>query len=56
MRRLLGVYTEVTDGTPDAGWAIEARAAHDWLKEQHDPAEIERRRAGIMARGRAQQG
>jgi len=55
VRRLFGVYAEVTDGLPADGWAVEARSAHDWLKEQHDPAEVERRRAGIMARGRAQQ-
>ena len=56
VRQLLVGYRQVTDTTVDEGWDIEARNSLEWLAKQHDPAEVERRRQAIMARGRSQQG
>jgi enoyl-CoA hydratase/carnithine racemase len=47
-------YAAVTDTTVADGWQVEAHDARAWSKRGIDPAEIERRRAGIIARGHRQ--
>ena len=57
VRRLLLTYEEGSLLTGDDAWRLEASvAASDWAGEGGglDPAEIERRRGEIMARGRSQ--
>ncbi len=54
VRRIYATYDEGSEGTAREGWAVEARVAGEWQGRGIDPAEIERRRAGIMERGRSQ--
>ena len=54
VRQMLATYREVSDHTVDEGWEIEARVSRDWEGAGFDPAEIERKRHGIMQRGRSQ--
>ena len=56
VRRMLATYEEGTRGTADEAWALEARVAREWATAALDPAEVERRRQGILARGRDQLG
>ncbi|MCU0267633.1 MAG: enoyl-CoA hydratase [Acidimicrobiales bacterium] len=51
---ILGTYRAVSDVTAGEGWRIEADASRAWSAEHLDPAEVERRRAGVVARGRSQ--
>lgn len=54
VRQMLATYREVSDNTVDDGWEIEARVSREWEGSGFDPAEIERKRHGIMERGREQ--
>lgn len=54
VRQMLETYRLVTDTTVDEGWTIEDRISRAWEGSGFDPAEIERKRHGIMARGRTQ--
>ncbi len=54
VRRMLATYAEVADTTVADGWTIEDRVSREWAGSGYDPAEIESKRAGIVARGRDQ--
>jgi enoyl-CoA hydratase len=54
VRRMLETYAATTGTTVDDGWVVERRMATEWQAGAFDPSEVERRRAGIMARGREQ--
>jgi len=54
VRRMLETYAATTGTTVDDGWVVERRMATEWQAGTFDPSEVERRRAGIMARGREQ--
>ncbi len=56
VRALLGEYREITGSIYDDGLRIEATKASAWnsRKGGFDPAEVERRRAAIIERGRTQ--
>lgn len=54
VQQMLATYREVSDNTVDDGWEIEARVSREWEGAGFDPAEIERKRHGIMERGREQ--
>jgi enoyl-CoA hydratase len=55
VRRIFQTYAEGSEATAGEAWAIEARAAAEWLRSGGGQAdEVERRRAAIAARGRAQ--
>ncbi len=54
VRQMLETYRLVTNATVDEGWAIEDRVSRAWEGSGFDPAEIERKRHGIMERGRTQ--
>jgi enoyl-CoA hydratase len=52
---LLASYRAIAAATgQEEGLALEGRAARDWQKGTFDPAEVERRRAAIIDRGRQQ--
>jgi enoyl-CoA hydratase len=54
VRALLAEYAEITGSIYDDGLRIEARNAADWNSRRggFDPAEVEKRRAAIIERGR----
>jgi enoyl-CoA hydratase len=54
LRRLRRTYREIADAVTAGGWDAEAEAARGWQGSNFDAAEIERRRAAIRDRGRAQ--
>jgi enoyl-CoA hydratase len=54
LRTLLASYDEGSRGTVADAWQVEGRAFRAWQRERMDPAEIERRRLGVVARGRTQ--
>ncbi len=54
VRQIRATYAAVAATTVDEGWTIEDRHARAWREATFDPAEVERRRAAIVARGRAQ--
>jgi enoyl-CoA hydratase len=54
MRRMLATYEENSLTTAAEAWVIEDRVSREWEGTGFDPEEIERRRAGIIARGREQ--
>jgi enoyl-CoA hydratase len=54
VRRMLRTYNEVTGGTVDDGWEIEARVSREWEGPGFDPASIEARRMKVVERGRRQ--
>jgi enoyl-CoA hydratase len=54
VRQIRATYAEVAATTVAEGWTIEARDGRAWSKARFDPAEVERRRAAILERGRAQ--
>ena len=56
VRRMLSTYDESSLTTVGEAWVIEDRVSRSWEGSGFDPAEIEKRRAGIMARGRDQTG
>jgi enoyl-CoA hydratase len=51
---ILASYKESALTTAAEGLLIERRVSRNWRERQFDPAEIERRRAAVMARGRSQ--
>ncbi|HZJ25913.1 MAG TPA: enoyl-CoA hydratase [Acidimicrobiia bacterium] len=54
VRRMLATYDEASLVTEADAWTIEGRVSREWEGAGFDPAEIEKRRAGIVARGREQ--
>jgi enoyl-CoA hydratase len=54
VRRMLETYDATTGTTVADGWVVERRMATEWQAGSFDPAEVERRRAAIMERGRQQ--
>jgi enoyl-CoA hydratase len=54
VRRMLATYDESSLTTVGEAWVIEDRVSRSWEGSGFDPEEIERRRAGIMERGRTQ--
>jgi enoyl-CoA hydratase len=54
VRQIRRTYAEVTATTVAEGWDIEARDSRAWSAARFDPAEVERRRAAIIERGRSQ--
>ncbi len=54
VRRMVRTYNEVTGGTVDDGWEIEARVSREWEGPGFDPASIEARRMKVVERGRRQ--
>ena len=53
VRRLLRSYREIEAAAVGDGFEIEAATCAEW-SSRYDPAEVERRRAGLLDRGRAQ--
>jgi enoyl-CoA hydratase len=51
---LVASYREAALTTAAEGLLIERRVAEEWRDRHFDPAEIERRRSAVVARGRAQ--
>jgi enoyl-CoA hydratase len=56
VRTLLDSYRRIEAEATGPGLAIEAETSQAWRAGSFDPAEVEKRRAGIMDRGRAQTG
>ena len=54
VRRMLETYDATTGTTVADAWVVERRMATEWQARGFDPAEVERRRTAIMARGRRQ--
>ena len=55
VRQIRKTYDAVTSGTVADGWDVERRDSRDWQRTAgFDPAEVERRRAAIIARGHSQ--
>lgn len=54
VRQIRATYAAVTSTSVADGWLVEAHDARAWSKRGIDPAEIERRRAGIIERGHRQ--
>jgi enoyl-CoA hydratase len=54
VRRMLATYDENSLTTTGDAWQIEDRVSRSWEGSGFDPVEIEKRRAGIVARGRDQ--
>ncbi len=52
--RMLQTYEEGALLAGDEAWALEARVARSWAREQLDPATVAARREAIIARGRSQ--
>jgi enoyl-CoA hydratase len=57
VRTLLDEYKQVARTTVEDGLRIEREVSRGWMRSRggFDPAEVERRRAGIVSRGRSQQ-
>jgi enoyl-CoA hydratase len=55
VRRLLRSYRDIERELVGEGLEVEARTSEEWMAG-FDPAEVENRRAGVLARGRAQTG
>ena len=51
---ILASYKETALTTTAEGLLIEGRVARAWRARQFDPAEVERRREAVIARGRSQ--
>ncbi len=56
VRRMLSTYETNSLGTDTDAWVNEDLVSRSWEGPGFDPAEIEKRRAGIMERGRKQTG
>ena len=56
MRQVMATYTEGSRVTVGEAWLVESDAAANWQGRGLDPAEIERRRQGVVDRGRGQLG
>ncbi len=54
VRQIRQTYTDVSGQTVADGWAIEEQDSVAWRKQSFSADEVERRRADIMSRGRAQ--
>ncbi len=54
VRRMLRTYDEGSLVSVDDAWAIEDRVSREWQGDGFDPAEVERKRAAIIDRGREQ--
>ena len=54
VRQMLATYAEGALVTTGDAWEVEARIARAWQGEGIDPAEVEARRAAVIARGRSQ--
>ena len=54
VRRMLSTYDTNSLGTTADAWVNEDQVSRGWEGPGFDPAEIEKRRAGIMERGRTQ--
>ena len=54
VRRMLSTYDRNSLVTDAEAWRIEDEVSRNWEGSGFDPAEIEKRRAGIMERGRSQ--
>jgi len=54
LRTLLATYDQGSRETVAEAWQVEGRAFRAWQRERMDPAEIERRRLGVVERGRTQ--
>ncbi len=54
VRRMLQTYDRNSLVTAEEAWRIEDEVSRTWEGSGFDPAEIEKRRQGIMARGRSQ--
>ncbi len=54
VRRMLRTYHDGSLVGADAAWELEAAVSRDWARTRLDPAEVGRRRAAIVERGRAQ--
>jgi enoyl-CoA hydratase len=54
VRRMLRTYAEGALLTEEEAWQLEDRVSREWEGSGFDPAEIERKRTGIVARGREQ--
>ncbi len=54
VRRMLSTYDRNSLVSDAEAWVIEDEVSRSWEGSGFDPAEIERRRAGILARGRDQ--
>lgn len=54
VRRMLKTYDEIAADVYDRAWEIEKRVNRDWLDSSVDAAEVGRRRAAIVDRGRSQ--
>jgi enoyl-CoA hydratase len=54
VRRILRTYHELAGSVYDAGWENEDRVNRDWWLGTFDAAELGRRRAGVIERGRGQ--
>lgn len=54
VRRMLSTYDRNSLVTDAEAWVIEDEVSRNWEGSGFDPAEIEKRRVGIMERGRAQ--
>jgi len=54
VRQMLATYAEGSLVTTGEAWEVEARIARSWQGGGIDPAEVEARRAAVIARGRSQ--
>jgi enoyl-CoA hydratase len=54
VRALLASYKKVALTTVEGGFGVEHETARSWQGRRFDPAEVERRRAAIIERGRKQ--
>ncbi|HEY3671307.1 MAG TPA: enoyl-CoA hydratase [Acidimicrobiia bacterium] len=54
VRRMLRTYEEGSLVNVDEAWTIEDRVSREWQGDRFDPAEVERKRAAIVQRGREQ--
>ncbi len=54
LRTLLATYDEGSRGTVSEAWQVEGRAFRAWQRDRMDPVELERRRVGVVERGRTQ--
>jgi enoyl-CoA hydratase len=54
VRQIRRTYADVAATTVAEGWDIEARDSRAWSAARFDPAEVARRRAAIIERGRSQ--
>src|SRR5204862_2899411 len=54
VRQIRATYGATAATTIEEAWRVEARDARAWQGGRFDPSEVERRRTGIVERGRAQ--